>query len=152
MKPDPAAVRSLLEGTEISVSVADESFGVVVDVGPGDLRTVMGSLRAEGYDMLVDAFAVDTGETVEMRYHLRSLPGDTELYVRVEVGYDGSLPSVWESFPAALYPEREAAELFGLTLEGHPNPKRLLTGESAPGWLMRKSFPVREHEEVVRRG
>jgi NADH:ubiquinone oxidoreductase subunit C len=46
-------------------------------------------------------------------------------------------------------PERETAELFGLSLSGHPNPKRLLTTDGVPP-LLRKSVPVRTEEEVRR--
>ncbi len=34
--------------------------------------------------------------------------------MKATVAYDGEAPSVWHVFPAALYPEREAAELFGM--------------------------------------
>jgi Ni,Fe-hydrogenase III component G len=50
--------------------------------------------------------------------------------------------------PGALYPEREIAEMFGLDLCGHPNPKRLLTTEDSPPALLRRSTPIRTDEEV----
>ena len=54
---------------------------------------------------------------------------------------------MWEIYPAALFPEREAAELLGMTLTGHPNPKRLLTVEGTEP-LLRKSVAIRTAEEV----
>ncbi|MRR12205.1 hypothetical protein EG835_07005, partial [bacterium] len=48
---------------------------------------------------------------------------------------------------SALLPERETAELFGLALCGHPNPKRLLTTEGIEPLLL-KSVPIRSAEEV----
>ena len=42
------------------------------------------------------------------------------------------------------------AELLGLTLAGHPNPKRLLTTDGIPP-LLRKSQLIRSEEEVKRR-
>jgi NADH:ubiquinone oxidoreductase subunit C len=69
------------------------------------------------------------------------------VYLKCHVPYEGELRSVWEVYPAALYPEREAAELLGFSLLGHPNPKRLLTTDGTPP-LLRKSVPVRTAEEV----
>jgi NADH:ubiquinone oxidoreductase subunit C len=46
-------------------------------------------------------------------------------------------------------PERETAELFGLGLDGHPNPKRLLTTDGVPP-LLRRDVPIRTPEEFRR--
>lgn len=109
--------------------------------------------RAEaGFGMLVDLFGVDTGEGIEVTYHLRSLGSGEDTRVRVSVAYDGDLPSAWEVFPAALYPERELAEMFGVAVSGHPNPKRLLTTDEIGCFPLRKSVPVRAHEQTARPG
>lgn len=150
MKPDIAAVRRVLDGASVANECADERLGVVCRLGATDVALALGALRSEGYESLVDLFASDTGEALEVTYHLRSFVADTEVYMRATVPYDGALPSVWETHPAALYAEREAAELFGLTFEGHPNLERLLTSDHVPGFLMRKASPVRTHEEVIR--
>jgi NADH:ubiquinone oxidoreductase subunit C len=99
--------------------------------------------------MFVDLFALDSGEALELTYHLRSLAGPRESYLRCRVAYDAEAPSVWRVFPAALYAEREIAELFGMSFAGHPNPKRLLTTDEAGGCLLRKSVPIRGADEVA---
>ena len=152
MRPDVAAVTHALESACPDCAVSEEAWGVLCIVSAEKADAALAALASSGYEMLVDLFASDTGEGLEITYHLRSHGGDTELYARVAVGYDGEVPSVWETHPAALYAEREAAELFGLSFPGHPNPKRLLTSDDVPGYLMRKAVPVRTHEEVVRRG
>jgi hypothetical protein len=57
------------------------------------------------------------------------------------------LTSIWDVFPAALMPERECCELFGLRLSGHPNPKRLLTTDGCPPFL-RKEVQIRSAQVV----
>lgn len=149
MLPDKTKVKAILSATASGASIEAESLGVVVRIGASEAPDALAALHASELDfvMLVDLFGVDTGEAVEVTYHLRSFARDEELYVRIELPYDGVLKSVWNTYPSALLPERETAELFGLTLAGHPNPKRLLTTEGeAP--LLRKEVPIRTVEEV----
>ena len=150
MRPDVNAVRRVFQEAGISSEISGEGLGVVCRIEPDVILPALTAFRASGYEMLVDLFASDTGEVLEVTYHIRSFSADTELFVRTSVAYDGETSSVWEVYPAALYAEREAAELLGLTFAGHPNPKRLLTSDEVPGYLLRKSVPVRTHEEVTR--
>ena len=147
MRPDVTRLASSLRACGIEADVAESTLGVVVRVPLGSVRATLETLRAEGFGFLVDLFGHDTGELLDVTYHLRSLSRDDEVFVRAAVAYDGTLPSVWEVFPAAAFPEREAAELLGMRLSGHPNPRRLLTTTSNPPYL-RKDQPVRSAEEV----
>ena len=122
-------------------------LGIIVLVEPDDIVAALTALKAEGYDQLVDLFATDRDDVIEVTYHVRVLSEMHDEFLRSEVAYDGVLPSVWQLYPAALYPEREAAELLGLTLVGHPNPRRLLTTEGVPPLLRRDEEP-RDAEEV----
>ncbi len=148
MLPDATRVKSLLSHFD-GVEVETTTLGVVARVAAADVPSALGTLKASDLDfvMLVDLLGADTGEEIEITYHLRSFSRDEELFVKTRLPYDGVLISVWNSFASALLPERETAELFGLTLAGHPNPKRLLTIEGeAP--LLRKSVAIRTLEEV----
>jgi NADH-quinone oxidoreductase subunit C len=139
----------VLASAGIEAQIAEENVGVVVRAAQSDAPAALAALRDSDFDfvMLLDLFGTDTGERIEMTYHLRSLARDEEIYVRCGVEYDGQLQSVWNVYPSALLPERETAELLGLMLSGHPNPKRLLTTDGvAP--LLRKSVPIRTAEEV----
>jgi NADH-quinone oxidoreductase subunit C len=139
-----------LTAAGISAEVSDEAFGVLARVAACDIAGALMALRdGDGaFALLVDLFATDTGDELEVTYHLRSFARDEDAYVRLVVQYDAEVPSVWRVYPAALYPEREAAELFGLTFPGHPNPKRLLTTDEVELPLLRKSTPIRTNEEV----
>ncbi|MBW6468971.1 MAG: NADH-quinone oxidoreductase subunit C [Coriobacteriia bacterium] len=148
MLPDTTVVKTVLTGVA-QVEVTATSLGVVVRVPHEDTAAVLSALKSSdlGFVMLVDLLGTDTDEDVELTYHLRSFARDEELYVKCSLPYDGVLHSVWNVYASALLPERETAELFGLTLAGHPNPARLLTTDGEEP-LLRRSVPIRTLKEV----
>lgn len=151
MKPDATRLRAELERASApAIEFVDEPFGLVGRVEGESIVRALGAIKEHYFDMLIDLFAVDTGEGVELTYHLRSTSLDEDLYLRVGLDYGGEAPSCWLVYPAALYPEREAAEMFGVRFSGHPNPKRLLTSDHVEEPLLLKRVPVRSHEEVRR--
>jgi NADH-quinone oxidoreductase subunit C len=131
----------------IRCEATDEKLGAVVRLDADRIADALAALQTVGYDFLVDLFGTDTGERIELTYHLRAFATHEDLFLKTLVDYDGEAPSVWRVHPAALYPEREAAELLGLSFPGHPNPKRLLTIEGV-GPLLRRSELIREAGEV----
>ena len=152
MLPAEADVCRWLATAGASAEVAATTLGVMARIEAARAADVLASLRdgEGGFDMLVDLFAIDTGEGIDLRYHLRALDRDEDLYLAAWVDYDGEAPSVWRAYPAALYPEREAAEMFGMTFVGHPNLKRLLTSDEVEAPLLRKSTLIRTWEETRR--
>jgi NADH:ubiquinone oxidoreductase subunit C len=126
---------------------ADETLGTVVRLEAARIADALEALRTAGYDFLVDLFATDTGERIEVTWHVRAFERREDLYLKATVEYDGEAPSVWRIHPAALYPEREAAELLGMSFPGHPNPKPLLTVDGTEP-LLRRSVAIRSVEEV----
>jgi len=139
----------ILRACGIPFEASTEALGEVVRLDAAKVADALAALYESGYDFLVDLFATDTGERIEVTWHVRAFAEHADLYLKALVDYDGAAPSVWEVFPAALYPEREAAELLGMTFPGHPNPKRLLTIDGAEPFL-RKSVLIRTAEEVRR--
>lgn len=154
MLPDATAIASLLEragivGAELST---EGGPGLVVRVESAQAGAVVRALKDSdhAFVFMVDLLGIDTGEHVDIVYHLRSLARDEELFVKVAHEYGSDLASVWEIHPAALMPERETAEMFGLTLSGHPNPKHLLLTSGSDPMLL-KSVEIRGAEEVRNR-
>jgi NADH-quinone oxidoreductase subunit C len=131
----------------IACEATEDSLGSVVRLDADRILDALAALQTTGYDFLVDLFGTDTGERIELTYHLRAFATLEDLYLKVLVDYDGEAPSVWHVHPAALYPEREAAELLGMSFPGHPNPKRLLTVDGFPP-MLRKSQLIRDAAEV----
>jgi NADH-quinone oxidoreductase subunit D len=147
---DMTATSGVLDRADVAATVETiESLGAVCRVSAADARKALVALRASdlSMDFLVDFFGIDTGEAIDIVYHLRSFARDEELFVKAAHDYDSVLTSVWDLYPAALMPERETAELYGLQLAGHPNPKRLLTTDGCPPYL-RKAQEIRGAEEV----
>lgn len=153
MLPDATAVSHILSAAGVSDAVvATETLGVVCRIESASTLRALEALRDCELDfrVLLDFLGTDTGEEIEVTYHLRSLARDEELFVKTVVAYDGELHSVWNIYASALMPERETAELLGLSLIGHPNPKRLLTTDGVEP-LLRKSVLIRTVEEVRNR-
>ena len=100
------------------------------------------------FDFLVDITAVDYlklggEERFSVVYHLYSHTYFRRLCVKAWVSEDDlnvqSLVPVWKT---ANWMEREAAELFGITFTGHPDPRKLLLPEDFPGFPLRKDYPL----------
>ena len=152
MKLDATLVSSALAAADITpLSLGEEShLGLVVRVDLDAAVPALVALRdseALAFEMLLDTFGADTGEEVEVTYHLRSFAHGTDLYIKARLPYGATLPSAFDVYPSVYLPERELAEMFGLLLAGHPNPKRLLTTEVTPPLLL-KSTAMRTREEL----
>ncbi len=154
MRPDTAALSRTLSAAGLKGIEIDDvpSLGVVVRATASNVRTALTALKesSDGFEFLVDLFGVDTGDAIDVVYHLRSFARDEEIFVKVDLSYGATLQSVWDVFPGALMPERECAEMFGLALSGHPNPKHLLLTEGSEPLLL-KEQAIRTAEEVRNR-
>ena len=154
----PALIRdheitAVLQSASIAaLSLAEEScLGLVLRVDVDALVATLAALKDSdlGFAQLIDLFGADLLEkrgVIEVTYRLRSLERDFDLFVKTDLEAGGVLPSVTGLYLSALLPEREAAEMFGLSLTGHPNPKHLLLTDGVPPMLL-KSVPIRSAEE-----
>lgn len=150
MRPDATELKTLLAGGGVEAEAEETLLGTVARVRPREVIDALAALKAVGYESLIDFFGMDTGEAIELTWHVRSYAHDAEAYLKTSVNYDAEIDSVWNVYPSALMPERETAELLGLKLGGHPNPHRLLTSDGVEP-LLRKSVQIRTAEEVERR-
>jgi NADH-quinone oxidoreductase subunit C len=76
-------------------------------------------------------------------YHLLALrPGAPRVRVQVWVEDGEAVPSVIELWPSADWFEREAWDMMGIPIEGHPNLQRLLMDEDWEGHPLRKDYPL----------
>lgn len=117
---------------------------------------VIDALYSDGYTMCVDVCGVDTLGAAE-----RPLPQDVEPHrfevvvnlldvatrrrTRVRVGVpeaEPAVPTITHIYPGAEAPEREAADLFGITFDGHPDPTRILMPETWEGHPLRKDYDI----------
>ena len=79
----------------------------------------------------------------EVVYVLVSFAHRARLRMKVRLhGDDARVGTVTGVWPSANWLEREVWDLFGITFDGHPDPRRLLMPEDWEGYPLRKDYPV----------
>ena len=97
--------------------------------------------KSLNFDYLKCLFGVEKKDHFEVVYDVYSIPNGVGLLVKVLL--DKKKPKVatlTTVYPAADWYERETAEMFGITFEGHPNPKNILLADDFEGYPLRKSY------------
>ncbi len=78
-----------------------------------------------------------------MSYHLLALgPSPRRLRLQTWIDEDEQLSSVVPVWPTADWHEREAWDLMGIRVDGHPNLKRILLDDDWEGHPLRKDYPL----------
>jgi NADH:ubiquinone oxidoreductase subunit C len=78
-----------------------------------------------------------------MNYHLLALrPGAPRVRVQVWLDDGESVPTVVGVWPTADWHEREAWDMMGMPVDGHPNLERILMPEDWEGHPLRKDYPI----------
>ena len=124
---DPAALISRFPG----LVVRPDGY---LTVPTADLPAVARMVRDDlAFDQLMCLSGVDQLElpgadpAIGIRYFLASTSRRLRLTLSVEVPRDeAAIPTVSDLWPAALFHEREAYDLFGVRFTGHPDLRRLL--------------------------
>ena len=118
-------------------------------VSRDELPAVARALRDRpdlAFTFLAEVTAVDfwpREPRFELVYILVSIAHRLRLRVKVRLpGVDPHVATVSGVWPAANWLEREVWDLFGISFEGHPDPRRLLMPEDWDGYPLRKDYPV----------
>jgi NADH-quinone oxidoreductase subunit C len=78
-----------------------------------------------------------------VNYHLLAVrPGAQRVRVQVWVDDGEPVPSVVSVWPTADWHEREAWDMMGIPIDGHPNLERILMPEDWVGYPLRKDYPL----------
>ncbi len=138
------ALRSKL-GEKILQIQTSQSGRVFIRVEAGVHRDAFRILLDKDESAGISAITgVDLGEIIELMYHIRT--HGSIVTIRTEVPReDARIKSITDSIPGANFHEREVADLFGVTFEGHPNPRRLILSDNWPKNL----FPLRKDAEIT---
>jgi len=112
---------------------------------PKDVPDVLRALHDEpafDFKLLADLAGVDTGETMQVVYHLWSATSPDWLRV-IAVGLDREaprVPSIVALWPGAEWLEREAYDMFGIIFEGNRDLRRIFMPPDYTSFPLRKDF------------
>ncbi len=124
------------------------------------VRDVLRYLKTETdrpYRMLYDLTAIDErvrehrqdqpDSDFTMVYHLLSYERNEDIRIKVALKGDyPAIPTITDVWPSANWYEREIWDMFGITVAGHPNLRRILMPQLWKGHPLRKEHPARRTE------
>ena len=124
---------------------------IFLKVDRSDLAETVLFLKSEfDYSVVSTISGVDRGEHFEVLYHLTN--ADAALSVRVlSPRPDPRIPSICGIIPGAILYERELQDMFGLVVEGIPDPRPLLLPDDWPAgaFPLRKDWTFERPPEVI---
>jgi len=142
--------QGLLGGRALSITNPAERR-IFLAVAPADLPEAVRALRdGLGFTYLATISGVDKGETFELLYHLANT--DACLTVRTEVPRSAPrVPAVTPVIPGAILYEREIQDMFGIVVEGLPDPRPLIVPDDWPAetYPLRKDWKFARPEEKI---
>ena len=147
------SVQSVLKDAVVDVEMNDART-VVVRVLPVNIINTLHTLRDDKnlrFTVLTDLFGADFPEKksrFEIGYNLLSLQFNIRIVVKTSVSEGQSLQSASQVFSAATWYEREVYDMFGVTFDDNPDPRRILTDYDFIGHPLRKDFPVTGHVQI----
>ncbi len=139
-------------------SLEPDHLGVeIISIEPTCLNNIACVLKDNGFDYLQCQGGYDEGAGAKLVcfYHLIAMneiittnstksidKKPREVRLKIFLPRDGELkvPSLYGLFRGSDWQERETYDMFGISFEGHPHPKRLLMPEDWKGWPLRKDY------------
>ncbi len=135
------------------VEISEFRGDVSLTVSPEKIVEVCMSLNKDHhFEQLSSQTAVDYWPELNPRFHIIYQMNSYQKKIRLElrVPLDGNTPSVdsVESvYPNANWFEREIWDMFGITVNNHSDPRRILMPHDWEGHPLRKDYPL-GYEEV----
>jgi NADH:ubiquinone oxidoreductase subunit C len=133
-----------VEGFEMLVDIAASDYlgwgetGVAGYIGTASGRNLNRPM-SQGYQ----ASPQPKPKRFAVNYHLLAIRnGAPRLRVQVWLDDGEPVPTVVPVWPTADWHEREAWDMMGIEVEGHPNLERLLMDEDWEGHPLRKDYPI----------
>jgi NADH-quinone oxidoreductase subunit C len=127
---------------------------VIVHIQPVSLEVMLWFLRDDEqclFKQLIDITAVDYPERpqrFEVVYQLLSLKYNRRIRIKVQTDEQTPVPSATGVFSSAGWYEREVWDMYGVTFDGNPDLRRILTDYGFDGHPQRKDFPLTGYVEL----
>lgn len=137
-----------LDASPHAITISSDSIHAVCEV--------LHSHEAVYFDSLSSLTGIDNGveqNTMEVIYHLYSIPHDLHLALRVELDrLNPNVDSVSSVWRAANWHERETYDLLGIHFNNHSDLRRILLPDDWVGYPLRKDYVEQEmyHDVVVK--
>jgi NADH-quinone oxidoreductase subunit C len=140
----------IVKAVQDKFSAAYEEFRdeVHLFVKPEQIIDALILLRDEyNFELLSALTATDYWPQTTPRFHviyqLTSLEKNLSVQIRVPVDGDSpKVPTATGVYAVANWRERELIDMFGIEIEGHPDPRRILMPEDHEGHPLRKDYPL----------
>jgi NADH-quinone oxidoreductase subunit C len=134
--------KKVSEAIQGAVIAGDKGFLLVDSTKIAQVADYLKATAGLEFDYLTVMTAVDYLDYFEIIYRLVSLKNNHSLILKTRVSgrENPVIPSVYNTWRAADYQEREIFDLFGIKFEGHPNLKRLLLWDGFDGHPLRRDY------------
>jgi len=104
------------------------------------------------FKQLLDITAVDRPQQFpdrfEVVYHMISMRLNKRIRVKVKTDDATPVKTATGLFQSAIWAEREVFDMYGITFEGNPDLRRILTDYGFEGHPLRKDFPLTGYKEM----
>jgi len=115
-----------------------------IQTGPETIRQVLQRIMQDDPGTCISAITgLDLGDKIGVLYHIRLRQALVTIITEV-LKSKPVVQSITDLIPGANFHERELTDLFGVVVEGHPNPGRLVLPEDWPADL----YPLRKDARI----
>jgi Ni,Fe-hydrogenase III component G len=124
---------------------------VFLTVAVKDLVAVVETLKKDlGLWYIATVSGVDKGDSYEIIYHFGDAPGNVNIRTRIPKT-DPHLPSLCTIIPGNILYERELQDMFGIVVDGLPDPRPLLMADDWPAgqYPLRKDWKFERPQEII---
>ena len=142
-------------GLSTAVRKSEIKFNqLFIDIKVEDLKSIILFLKTNDkckFKQLIDITAVDyidKEQRFKIVYLLLSHENNLRIVINTNIEEGKEVPSITKIFTSSNWMEREVFDMYGISFEGHPDLRRILTDYGFEGYPLRKDFPLSGHTEV----
>ena len=115
-----------------------ENNNVWISATLKNFKKILKDLKDLGVGRISSISGTDVGENIEVIYHL--VHKNRTINIRVPVDKKNhTIETVTDIYPGANLFERELAEMLGIHVKGHPDPRRLFLAHDSPKNPLRRT-------------
>ena len=160
MSDNSGILEEVLRDLEIAGGKKSEFKGMFsVNFERKKILEAIGVARDHGFNHLSDIFGIDygsypghQGSRFTVSYNLYAIAEEERLFLRVDLDESEELPTLTGLWKGANFMEREVFDMFGISFQGHPNLRKIITPEDLDGHPHRKDFPLDETATLFNEG